>query len=99
MFARQHAISKRTKLFLFVAVAVMLGSLLLYMAPASTKVDRAPVDDRPGFADNATLRPWSDYLSEEAVDSAGIEVNLDGNASTLSSDWCGLTPCGNSTQP
>ena len=63
-------VSKRkVKLTAFAALTVALSSgLFLYMAPASTSVAPAP----------AALR-----LSEEAVDSAGIERDLDGNASAL----------------
>lgn len=58
--------------FAFCTVALSSG-LFLYMAPASTSVDPAPV----------AVRPWSSYLSENAVDSAGIERDLDGNAASL----------------
>jgi hypothetical protein len=56
--------------------------------PASTKVDPAPVVDRPGLANSASIRPWGEYLSEDAIDAAGIETDLDGNAASFyASDW------------
>jgi hypothetical protein len=93
---------RKAKLIVFVAVAATLGSgLFVYVTPASTKVDPAPVDERPGIANNATTyRAWGADLSVGAVDSGGIENNLDGNASALfASDWCGLPACGNALQP
>lgn len=94
--------SKRMRLAVFVAVAGTLAGVSAYVAPASN-VDRAPLDDRPGIANNATnatISPWSDYLFEGAVDSAGIEIDLDGNASALvPSDCSGLPGCGNPRQP
>ena len=93
---------RKARLIVFVAVAATLGSgLFVYVTPASTNVNPAPVGDRPGIATNATIRPWSDYLSEGAVDSGGIENDLDGNASALfaSDQWCGLPACGNPRQP
>jgi len=82
-------------------VALVLGSALLYVAPASTNVGRAPVDERPDMGANAAIRPWSDYLSEEAVESGGIQNDLDGNASSLfaSDQWCGLPACRDPRQP
>jgi len=95
MFSRRKA-----RLIVFAAVAATLGGgLFVYVTPASTNVNRAPVDARPSIANNATITPWSEYLSEGAVDSAGIETDLDGNASSLfASDWCGLPACGNPRQ-
>jgi hypothetical protein len=98
----KHATPKRMRLIVIVAVAATLAGVFAYVAPASN-ADRAPLDDRPGIANNATnatIRPWSDYLSEGAVDSRGIENNLDGNASALfPSDCSGLPGCGNPRQP
>jgi len=92
---------RKARLIVFVAVAATLGGgLFAYVTPASTNVEPAPLGDRPGLANNATLRPWSDDLSEDAVDSRGIENDLDGNASALiSSDCFGLPGCGNPRQP
>jgi len=94
---------RKARLIAFVAVAATLGGgLFAYVTPASTKVnvDPAPLDARPGIADSATFRPWSEYLSEDAVDSGGIENDLDGNAASLvpSDQWCGLPACGNPGQ-
>ena len=92
------ATSKRMALIVFVAIAV--GGAFAYVAPAATTVDRAVLDERPGIASNATSTPWA-APSAEAVDSAGIEKDLDGNASALfaSDQWCGLPPCGHPRQP
>jgi hypothetical protein len=79
----KHATPKRVRVAVFVAVAAAtLFGVYAYMAPASDAA-RALVDDRPGIAYNATIRPWSDYLSAGAVDSGRIEDDLDGNASAL----------------
>jgi len=80
---------RKARLVAFVAAAATLGGgLFIYVTPASTNVNPAPVDHRPGIANNATIEPWSNYLSEGAVDSAGIEKDLDGNAAALiPSDW------------
>jgi hypothetical protein len=89
----------KMRLAVFVAVAATLTGVFAYVAPASD-ANRAPLDDRPGIANNATIRPWSDYLSEGAVRSGGIENDLDGNASALvPSDCIGLPACGNPRQP
>jgi hypothetical protein len=56
-----------------------LGSVFANMAP-TPDVDRANVDGKPAIAN---YRTWGEDLSEEAVDSGGIEANLDGNASAL----------------
>jgi hypothetical protein len=94
-----RATPKGISLTVFVAVAATLAGVFAYVAPASNAV-RAPVDDRPGFASSATISPWSEDLSAEAVDSGGIETDLDGNASALfASDWCGLPACGNPRLP
>jgi hypothetical protein len=78
----KHATPKRMRLIAFVAVAATLAGMFAYVAPASN-ADRAPLDDRPGIANNATIRPWGEDLSEGAVDSGEIEADLDGNASAL----------------
>lgn len=83
----KHATPKRMRLAVFVAVAATLAGVVVagvfaYVAPASTAV-RAPLDDRPGIVSNATITPWGEYLSAGAVDSGGIETDLDGNASAL----------------
>ena len=89
---------KRVRLSVFAAV-VVVGGLFAYVA-AAYNVERAPLDDRPGTAYNATISPWRENLAEGAVDSGGIEADLDGNASALfASDWCGLPACGNPRQP
>jgi hypothetical protein len=98
----KHATPKRMRLAVFVAVAATLAGVFAYVATASN-ADRAPLDDRPGIANNATIqyRPWGEDLSEGAVDSGRIEADLDGNASALfaSDQWCGLPACGNPRQP
>ena len=96
----KHATPKRMRLIVFVAVAATLAGVFAYVAPASNAV-RAPLDDRPGIANNATIRSWSEDLSEGAVDSGRIETDLDGNASALfaSDQWCGLPACGSPRQP
>jgi hypothetical protein len=96
MFSKRNA-----RLIVFAAVAAALGSgLLVYVTPASTNVNPAPLDDRPSMANSATVRPWGEGLSEHAVHSGGIENDLDGNAAALfASDWCGLPACGNARQP
>jgi hypothetical protein len=96
----KHAMPKRIRLAVFVAVtAATLAGVYAYVVPASDAA-RAPLDDRPGIANNAAIRPWSDYLSEGALDSGGIENDLDGNASALfTSDSCGRPACGNPRQP
>jgi len=78
------------------SVAVTLGVVFTYVAPASN-VRPAPLEDRPGVASfSTTLRPWSDDLSADAVDAGAIERDLDGNASSLyaSDQWCGRPACG-----
>ena len=79
MFSRRKA-----RLFVFTAVAATVGGgLFIYVTPASTKVNPAPVFDRPGgVIDSALFRPWGD-LSSDAVDAAAIETDLDGNAAAL----------------
>jgi hypothetical protein len=108
MFSKQRPTMSRAALkyavlfLLIVALSWMslsgeaiLGSVFAYIAPTA-QVDRAQAGDRPGIANRAMLRPWSEYLSEDAVDAAGIETDLDGNASALyTSDWCGRAACGN----
>ena len=81
----KHATPRRIRLALFVAVsAATLAGVYAYVAPASDAARaRAPLDDRPGIANYATVRPWGKDLSEGAVDAGGIETNLDGNASAL----------------
>ena len=88
---------RKARLIVFVAAAVTLsGGLFIYVTPASTSVNPAPVNHRPGIASDATITPWGEYVSEGAVDSAGIETDLDGNTSSLyaSDQWCGLPACG-----
>jgi hypothetical protein len=81
--------TRKARLFVFVAFAATLGGgLFAYVTPASTKVDPAPAFDRPGIAIDPTYRSWGEDLSEDAVDAAGIEKDLDGNAASLfPSDW------------
>ena len=75
---------RKARLVVFAAfAAIMGGGLFVYVTPASTNVNPAAVDERPGIADGATIRPWGEGLSERAVDSGGIEKDLDGNASAL----------------
>jgi hypothetical protein len=94
---------KRMRLTVFGAVAVTLTGLVVagvfaYVTPASTAV-RAPLVDQPGIASSAAIEPWN--LSAGAVDSIGIETDLDGNASALfaSDQWCGLPACADPRQP
>ena len=75
--------SKRIRLAVFVAGAATLAGVFSYVAAPASTVDRAPLDDRPGIENNATYRSWGEDLSEGALDSAGIETDLDGNASAL----------------
>ena len=78
-------ISRReARLVVFAGAALALGGgLFAYMTPASTNVNPAPVDLRLGIPGDASIEPWSNYLSESAVSSGGIENDLDGNASAL----------------
>jgi hypothetical protein len=88
----KHATPKRMRLAVFVAVAATLAGMFAYVAPASN-ANQAALDDRPGIANNATIKPWGEYLSEAAVDSRGIETDLDGNASALfASDFGRVAP-------
>ena len=80
MLSKQEA--KRMVLTAFVSVAATLGGVFAFVAPASN-AERAVLDDRPGVANTVTVTPWGEYLSPQAVDSAGIEADLDGNASAL----------------
>jgi hypothetical protein len=86
MFAKRKA-----RLFVFTAFAAMVGGgLFIYVTPASTKVDPAPVYHRPGIIYSAMFRTWGEDLSADAVDAAGIETDLDGNAlALLASDYVG----------
>jgi len=95
----KRATPKRMRVAAFAAVlAATLAGVYTYVAPASDAA-RAPLDDRPGIATNATITPWGDPTAG-AVDSAGIETDLDGNASALfPSDCSGLPGCGNPRQP
>jgi hypothetical protein len=93
---------RKARLIVFVAVAATLGGgLFLYVTPASTNVTSPSVDVRLGSTNNVTTyRSWGPDLSADAVDAAGIETDLDGNASALyPSDWCGRPACGNLGQP
>jgi len=78
----KHLTPKRMILIVVVTVAATLAGVFAFVAPASN-TPRAPLDDRPGVANNAIITPWSGYRSEGALDSAGIELDLDGNASAL----------------
>lgn len=80
---------RKARLIVFATAVVALGGgLFAYVAPASTNVNPAATDVRPGIAGDATIEPWSTYLSNEAVDARGIEGDLDGNAASLyPSDW------------
>jgi hypothetical protein len=64
-----------------VAATALSSALFLYTAPASTSVNPAPFEPRAGIAGDAAIEPWSNFLSDQAVDSNGIEKDLDGNAS------------------
>ena len=75
---------RKARLTALAVVTVATSSaLFLYMAPAATSVNPAPFESRPGIASEATIEPWSAYLSRDAVDSKGIDLDLDGNASAL----------------
>ena len=81
--------SKRVRATVVAAVfsATAIG-VYAYLSPTSdAAVVSAPVG-RPDFANSPVLTPWSDELSPSAVDAAGIEKDLDGNASALfPADW------------
>ena len=78
-----HTTPKRARAAVLVAVLVTtLVGVYAHLASTSNAAGAA-IDDRPGIANNPTIRPWSEYLSKEAADSGGIETNLDGNASAL----------------
>lgn len=94
---------RKARLIAFVAAAATLGGgLFAYVTPASTSisVDPAPRDARPGVADSVPFILSSEGLSEGAVDSGGIENDLDGNAASLyaSDQWCGGPACGSPTE-
>lgn len=81
---------KATRLFTFAVFATILGGgLFAFVTGASTNADAAPVGAEAGIARNEIpYQPWSDALSPSALDAAGIEKDLDGNASALfPSDW------------
>ena len=68
----------RKRLALLAAVVASLAGVDIYVAASNAA--RAPLEDSRG---NVTIRPWGEDLSEGAVDSNGIERDLDGNASAL----------------
>jgi quercetin dioxygenase-like cupin family protein len=84
----ERGTAKGMRLTLLAAVAAMLAGVSAYVVLASDADQSAP-DDEPAIAseetrDNAVSIPsWGDNLSEAAVDSGGIERDLDGNASAL----------------
>jgi hypothetical protein len=73
---------KRMRLTALAAVAVIAGGVFALVAPASTKVERV-FDAGPAIESSVTIRLWGEDLADDAVDAAGIERNLDGNASAL----------------
>jgi hypothetical protein len=80
--------NKRVRLSVF-ATVVVVGGLFAYVAGAYN-VERARIEQQPSASvvPDLTLTPWGESLSAEAVDSAGIETDLDGNTSALfASDW------------
>ena len=82
MFAKQkRAALKYAGAFLVVGG---LSWISLVGGTAPGDVDRMPSNGAPDFVDTTpAFNPWRDGLSEGAVDAAGIELNLDGNASAL----------------
>jgi hypothetical protein len=74
---------RRAKLTGFAAGALILSGAFTLVARAYTNAERAALDQRPVIESIATIRPWGESLSPVAVDAAGIETDLDGNASAL----------------
>jgi hypothetical protein len=96
MFAKE-----RIKPAAFVAAALTLVGVFVFVAPAS-ELSRAPaIDDRPVMENSPIIRPWGEDLSESAVDAGGIERDLDGNTRALfaSDQWCGSPACGGPRLP
>ena len=78
---------KRIRLSLLVTAVATL-SVFAYVVPASnvirpSSVDRATSQDPVGMTSSTTIRRWGEGLSDRAVESGGIEKDLDGNASAL----------------
>src|SRR5687767_12190413 len=84
----KHSTAKGMSLTLLAAVAATLAGVSAYVVLASD-TDQSALDDQPAIASDATpdidanLRPWGEELAEGAIDSGGIERDLDGNASAL----------------
>ena len=74
---------RRAKLTAFAAGAVILSGVFTLVTAADTNVEQVGLDQRPVMESIATLRPWGESLSPDAVDANGIEADLDGNASAL----------------
>ena len=99
MFSRQRLAEVRQAIPLSVRVltgltlAAVLGGVVTYVASASN-VTRVPTVapssgiERSGVESSVYLRPWSEELSKDAVDSLGIDRDLDGNSSALVSSDC-----------
>jgi len=71
---------KSVRLTLLATIAV--AGAFAYVAPAYN-IEQARLDDQPVINDTVTIRPWGEDLSADAVESNGIERDLDGNASAL----------------
>ena len=73
--------------FIYAAVFFVTGSLFgasvfAVIAPTA-EIELARPEAQTGVPVDPTIAPWSDYLSKDAVDAAGIESDLDGNAAAL----------------
>jgi hypothetical protein len=77
---------------LFFVTGSLFGASVVfaYIAPTAD-VQRASSDER--VAKETAITPWSEFLSKDAVDSGGAELDLDGNASALvaSPPWSAAT--------
>jgi len=66
----------------FVIGSLFGASVSAFIAPTA-EVERARAGERPVIPNDPALTPWSEFLSKDAVNSAGVEKDLDGNASAL----------------
>jgi hypothetical protein len=79
MFSKRKALKYGT---MFLALGgVALGGVVAYVA-AAPDAERARLEDQPRIESGAPIR-FHDDVSADAVDSGGIEKDLDGNASAL----------------
>ena len=70
------------KLIGFLLVAVALAGTVVHMAPASD-VDGPHLNDLPGISSDMAIKSLWGPPDDGAVDSGGVEADLDGNASAL----------------